>query len=148
MVPTICPLSVAPCCDDEAMPKSMMSAWPSAVTITFSGFMSRCTTPTSCAAAMPSAICRASASVSVTGIGPCRPMRAASVSPATYDIVMYFSPLTSPRSWMRTTFLCVTWRASSSSLLKRLTWSRSVCSSAASACRIVLMATATPSSSS
>ena len=36
-------------------------------------------------------------------------------------IVMYLRPPDSPRSWMRTTFLWVTWRARSSSLLKRLT---------------------------
>ena len=29
-------------------------------------------------------------------------------SPSTYVIVMYFVPSTSPRSWMRTTFRCVT----------------------------------------
>ena len=39
--------------------------------------------------------------------------------PATYGIVMYLMPSISPRSWMRTTFLWVTWRASSSSRLKR-----------------------------
>ncbi len=55
MVPTIGPPPLA-LSDDEAMPKSMMSAWPSGVTITLSGFRSRCTTPTSWAAAMPSAI--------------------------------------------------------------------------------------------
>ena len=36
-----------------------------------------------------------------------------------YGIVMYLMPSISPRSWMRTTFLWVTWRASRSSRLKR-----------------------------
>ena len=52
---------------------------------------------------------------------PALPRRAASrdPSPSTYGIVMYLMPSISPRSWMRTTFLCVTCRASSSSRLKR-----------------------------
>ena len=40
-------------------------------------------------------------------------------SPWMYGIVMYLMPLISPRSWMRTTFLWVTCRASSSSFLNR-----------------------------
>ena len=44
----------------RARPKSRILARPSAVTMTFSGLRSRCTTPLACAAARPSAIWRAS----------------------------------------------------------------------------------------
>ena len=44
-----------------------------------------------------------------------------------YGIVKYLMPSISPRSWMRTTFLWVTWRASSSSRLNRLSRSRAAC---------------------
>ena len=47
-----------------------------------------------------------------------------------YGIVMYLMPSISPRSWMRTTFLCVTCRASSSSRLKRLSSSAAASGSA------------------
>ena len=44
---------------DRAMPKSMISAWPSASIMMLAGFRSRWTTPASCAAARPDATCRA-----------------------------------------------------------------------------------------
>ena len=40
---------------ERAMPKSMISAWPSPSTMMLAGFRSRCTTPASCAAARPDA---------------------------------------------------------------------------------------------
>ena len=54
-----------------------------------------------------------------TGSRPSRFRIVARSEPWMYGIVMYLMPSISPRSWMRTTFLCVTWRASSSSRLKR-----------------------------
>ena len=62
-----------------------------------------------------------------------------------YGIVMYLMPSISPRSWMRTTLLWVTWRASSSSFLKRFSISGETLRWAV---RITFSATATPSSAS
>ena len=65
-----------------------------------------------------------------------------------YGIVRYLMPSISPRSWMRTTFLWVTWRASSSSRLNRFSRSRAIAGSAVISGRMILSATATPSASS
>ena len=103
MVPTIAPpLAVAPR-DECAIPKSMISAWPS-----FDDDVFRLEV------AMDDAdVVRRRHAVGDlarqrqacgTGSRP-RLMSAASVSPSTKLIVMYLRPPTSPRSWMRTTFL-------------------------------------------
>ncbi len=66
--------------------------------------------------------------------------------PSTYDIVMYLMPSISPRSWIRTTFLCVTSRASSSSRLKRRWISAAAAGFAMISGRISLIATSMLSS--
>ena len=53
-----------------ARPKSRIFAKPSAVTITFSGLRSRCTTPAPCALARPSATCAAMRRSLFAGRGP------------------------------------------------------------------------------
>ena len=110
------------------MPKSMIRASSCASTMMLAGFKSRWTTPASCAARSPDTTPR-TRSVQRSGM----PSDAPSVSrivarsrPSTYDIVMYLMPSISPRSWMRTTLLWVTSRASSSSRLKRRSTSRAV----------------------
>ena len=67
----------------------------------------------------PATTARAIRSARTGGSRPSCLSTVARSAPSTYDIVMYLMPPISPRSWMRTTFLCVTWRASSSSRLKR-----------------------------
>ena len=57
-------------------------------------------------------------------------------------------PSISPMSWMRTTCLCVIWRASRSSRLKRCSTSAATLGSALTSGLMTLSATATPSSSS
>ena len=55
-----------------ARPKSSTFTAPSGVSLMFAGFRSRWTIPFSCAASSASAICRAIASASSSGIGPLR----------------------------------------------------------------------------
>jgi hypothetical protein len=69
-----------------ATPKSVTSAIPP-VTSTFSGLMSRWTTPFSCAYANALAISRSNRVASVTGISPVLASRARSVSPSTSGMV-------------------------------------------------------------
>jgi hypothetical protein len=151
-VPTIAPAAVAvavAALTEREIPKSMIRAWPSGSIMTFSGFRSRWTTPASCAATRPAAICFAIFSASGTGRRPRSCRTVARSRPSTYGIVMYLMPSTSPRSWMRTTFLCVTCRASSSSRLNRRSTSwASEGSDAITSGRITLRATATASSES
>jgi hypothetical protein len=61
-------------------------------------------------------------------------------------IVMYLMPSISPMSWMRTTLRCVTWRASSSSCLKRRSMSRAATGSFVTSGRTTFTATITLSS--
>ena len=77
---------------DRAMPKSMISAVPSACSMMFAGLRSRWTTPTACAAASPDATERAMCST--LGIGRRASSRTAVArsTPSTYDIVMYLMP--------------------------------------------------------
>src|ERR1051326_5662047 len=77
----------------------------------FGGFRSRWTTPASWAACMPAAICRANRIVRETDSFSSRRSTVDRSSPLMNGIVMNLMPLIVPRSWMRTTFLCVTWRA-------------------------------------
>ena len=65
-----------------ARPKSSTLTLPSGVSFTFAGFRSRCTIPFSCAASSASAIWRAIARASSTGIGPAA-IRSPSVPPST-----------------------------------------------------------------
>jgi hypothetical protein len=130
----------------RAMPKSMISASSPLPTITFAGFRSRCTTPAECAATRPAHTCRAILSTRGT-VSFCSLSRIEARSmPSTNDIVMYLMPEISPRSWMRTTFRCVTRRASSSSRLKRRWISAAAAGSAMISGRISLIATSTLSS--
>ncbi len=131
---------------DRAMPKSMINAWSSASIMMLAGFRSRCTTLASCAATSPDATCLAIDRARGTGIRPSRSSTLERSEPWTYGIVMYLMPSISPKSWMRTTFLCVTWRASSSSRLNRFSISFAAAGSAIASGRMTLIATATSSS--
>ena len=76
-----------PVVDSFARPKSRILTSPSFVTITFSGFKSRCTIPASCARARPSAIWVAIGSSFLIGTGPLE-TSFLSVSPSTFSIAM------------------------------------------------------------
>ena len=98
MVPSTTPTPVswlvlvcAPAVDDTsisfAMPKSMILAWPSSVTMTLAGFRSRWTMPFSCARASPAAISAASSSTRAAG-NLLRVSRSLSFSPRISSIAM------------------------------------------------------------
>ena len=70
-----------------ARPKSRILTSPSFVTITFSGFRSRCTIPASCAFARPSAICVADLEEPLDG-QRARDRSSRSVFPSTSSIAM------------------------------------------------------------
>ena len=94
-------MSVSPSCPvagfSFARPKSRILTRPSRDTKTFSGFMSRCTMPLSCAVARPLAICTANSSILRTGIAPA-PSRLRSVSPSSNSVTMYGAPSSLPMS--------------------------------------------------
>ena len=71
----------------SAMPKSVMRTLPSPSIITLAGFRSRCSTPRSCAAAMPAQSCRASSIALSCGIRPMRRSSEARSSPSMYSMV-------------------------------------------------------------
>ncbi len=133
---------------DRAMPKSITRPSPSASTMMLAGLRSRCTTPARWAAPSPDATLRAMIITRGTASLPSRLRMVARSSPSRNGIVMYLRPSTSPMSWTRTMFLCVTLRASSSSCLNRCSSIRAVSGSAATSGRTVFSATATPSSAS
>ena len=133
---------------ERATPKSITRPSPSALTMMLAGLRSRCTTPASCAASRPDTTLRASFMTRGTLSLPSRLRMVARSSPSTKGMVMYLTPSTSPMSWTRTMFLCVTLRASSSSCLKRRSSISAVSGSAATSGRTVFSATATPSSAS
>ena len=84
---------------DAEMPKSMISACSSSSAppiMMLAGFRSRWTTPASCAASRPPAICRASRSARAIGSLPSRRSTVARSSPWMYGIVMYLMPSISP----------------------------------------------------
>ena len=99
-----------------AIPKSAMRTSPFPSSITFAGFRSRCSTPFSCAAAIPAHSCRAICTALSGGIRPKRRSDEDRSSPSTYSIVRKRRPSASPRSYNRQTFLCDTCRATRSSL--------------------------------
>ena len=80
-----------------ASPKSRILAVPSFVTITFSGFRSRCTIPVSWALASPSAICVATASSFFSGSGPAA-SSLRKVSPSTRSMAIHDVPSAEPMS--------------------------------------------------
>ena len=80
------PLSCSGCVS-FARPKSRILTCPSPVTITFSGFKSRCTIPEACARARPSAICGAIARILRSGSGE-PAINSRSVAPATSSMTM------------------------------------------------------------
>jgi hypothetical protein len=82
-----------------ASPKSRTLTPPSGVILTFAGFRSRWTIPRACAASTASAIWRAMASASSTGIGPAA-MRSARVSPGTSSSTRARTPPASSTPWI------------------------------------------------
>ena len=126
----------------------MIIASSSAPIMMLAGFRSRWTTPTLWASTRPETTAREMRSTFGTGSRPSRLNIVERSAPSTYGIVMYLIPSISPRSWMRTTFLWVTWRASSSSRLNRRSTSAAALASAITSGRMTLMATDTPSSAS
>jgi hypothetical protein len=82
-----------------ASPKSSTLTLPSAVSLMLAGLRSRCTMPFSCAASSASAICRAIASVSSTGMAPCA-MRSCSVGPSTNSSTNALAPSESSTPWI------------------------------------------------
>jgi len=86
------------------IPKSTTLA-PAPVSITFTGVMSRCTTPWACAVASAEATSTDMVTASRQGIGPCRAIRAETDSPSfssitTYGTVSRLSSGDSPKSKM------------------------------------------------
>ena len=72
----------------RARPKSRILTWPSESRNTFSGFRSRWTSPRSCAAARPRAICTAYSTTFRPGTAPCA-RRSRSVSPCRSSVTTY-----------------------------------------------------------
>ncbi len=142
--PAMCEVGVAGPAVDSAIPKSMIIASSSTPIMMLAGFKSRWTTPALCASTRPETTARAMRITFCTGSRPSRFKIVARSAPSTYGIVMYLIPPISPRSWMRTTFLWVTCRASSSSRLNRRSTSAAAPGSAMTSGRITLMATDTP----
>ncbi len=99
--------------------------------------------PAWCAAERPAHNCSAIGIAWSPGTRP-RAMTVERSSPSTNDIEMYLRPSAMPRSWMRTTLRCVTWRATDSSRRKRASAS-ALCAKSA---RMIFSATRSPSSSS
>ena len=83
------------------------------------GLRSRCTTPALCASTRPATTCSAMMRIAGASAAVAQREERREVEAVDVHIVMYLMPLISPRSWMRTTFLWVTCRDSSSSRLKR-----------------------------
>jgi len=82
-------------------PKSRIFAVPSPVTMTFSGFRSRCTNPAACAAARPSATPVAIDRSFLGGSAPCA-MTSRSDWPRISSITSHVSPSRELKSWMVT----------------------------------------------
>ena len=80
------------------MPKSMISASPSAPSMMLAGLRSRWTTPASCAATSPDTTERATRITVATWSFPSLLSSVARSMPSTNDIVMYLMPSISPRS--------------------------------------------------
>ncbi len=112
----------------------------SRVTITFSGFRSRCTIPVACALASPSAICPAIPSSFFSGRGSAdRSLRR--LSPSTSSIAIHETPSVAPMSKTVTMLGWLSAEAERASFSKRL--SRS--SFAARSAGRTLIATSRPS---
>ena len=92
-----------------ARPKSVIFARPRPSIITLAGLRSRCSTPSSCAAARPAQSCRAISTALSSGSRPMRRSSDARSSPSTYSIERKCAAVDlSPMSKTRQTFGCVT----------------------------------------